>query len=141
MKILAGLALAASAAEISLGQKVTNWCGFDLNDFYDTRGLALEYRVKARKTWENRDAEKIAKRPRGPSHYRDVVRVNCAATTRGGSNHENANPLGGYPDKKLAPMVKCTRKGPNGAQKLKPNARRWRGNKIVHWYNKYCLGV
>jgi len=44
MKILAGLALAASAAEISLGQKVTNWCGFDLNDFYDTNGLALEYR-------------------------------------------------------------------------------------------------
>ena len=96
-------------------------------------------RVKPRKTWENRDEEKIAKRPRGPSHYRDVVRVNCAVNTRGGSNHENFTPLGGYPTQKVAPMVKCTRKGPNGTQKLKPNARRWRGNKIVDWYQKNCL--
>ena len=39
----------------------------------------------------------------------------------------------------LAPMIKCTRKGPAGSQKLKPNARRWRGNKIIHWYNNNCL--
>merc|ERR1711894_414589 len=120
MKILAGLALAASAANVSLGSLTTNWCGFDLHSFYNTTDLALEYRVKPRKTWENRDEEKIASR-------------------RGGMNHENATPLGGYPTQKLAPMVKCTRKGPGGAQKLKPNARRWRGNKIVDWYNKNCL--
>ena len=44
MKIFAGLVLAASAAEISLGAIVTTWCGTDLNDFYTTEGLALEYR-------------------------------------------------------------------------------------------------
>ena len=44
MKIFAGLVLAASAAEISLGTLVDNWCGTDLNDFYSTEGLALEYR-------------------------------------------------------------------------------------------------
>ncbi|CAG5110061.1 Oidioi.mRNA.OKI2018_I69.chr2.g4507.t1.cds [Oikopleura dioica] len=140
MKFFAGLVLAAQAStNIALGTLVDNWCGFDLHDFYETTGLALEYRVKPRKTWENRDEEKIAKRPRGPSHYRDVVRVNCAVNTRGGSNHENFTPLGGYPTQKIAPMVKCTRKGPNGTQKLKPNARRWRGNKIVDWYQKNCL--
>jgi hypothetical protein len=44
MKIFAGLVLAASAAETSLGAIVTTWCGTDLNDFYTTEGLALEYR-------------------------------------------------------------------------------------------------
>jgi hypothetical protein len=44
MKIFAGLVLAASAAETSLGTIVTTWCGTDLHDFYTTEGLALEYR-------------------------------------------------------------------------------------------------
>ena len=56
-----------------------------------------------RKTWENRDPEKIAKRPRGPSHWRDVVRVECGAASRknGPDRPQNTKPLGGYPTKKV----------------------------------------
>ena len=45
MKFFAGLVLAAQAStNIALGKLVDNWCGFDLHDFYETTGLALEYR-------------------------------------------------------------------------------------------------
>ena len=56
-----------------------------------------------RKTWENRDPEKIAKRPRKPSHWRDVVRVECGAASRknGPDRPQNTKPLGGYPTKKV----------------------------------------
>ena len=52
-----------------------------------------------RKTWENRDQDKIAKKPRGPSHWRDVVRVECGATSR--ARPQNETPQGGYPEKKV----------------------------------------
>merc|ERR1712035_237934 len=99
------------------------FCGADLNAAYDTTGLEINYVLTKRKTWDNRDPEKIQKKPRGPSHWRDVVRVECAA--QGRARPQNLNPQGGYPVQKAAPMVKCTRKGPSGSQKLKPNSRRY----------------
>ena len=44
MKIFAGVILAIKADEKILGELVNNFCGFDLHDFYDTAGLAIEYR-------------------------------------------------------------------------------------------------
>jgi len=65
--------------------------------------LQTIFSLTKRKTWENRDPEKIQKKPRGPSHWRDVVRVECGAASRkkGQSRPQNEKPLGGYPDKKV----------------------------------------
>ncbi|CBY15125.1 unnamed protein product [Oikopleura dioica] len=135
MKIFAAFAAMASANSV-----VTEFCGFDLDETYGTKDMDLTYVLTKRKTWENRDPEKIAKKPRGPSHWRDVVRVECgpASRVKGQSRPQNEKPLGGYPYQKLAPMIKCTRKGPNGAQKLKPNSRRFAQSKIQMWYEEAC---
>ena len=46
MKLYAGLIVAAQATygQTALGELVDNWCGSDLNEFYNTTGLAIEYR-------------------------------------------------------------------------------------------------
>merc|ERR1712004_357420 len=109
MKLIAAFAALASAKEV-----VTDFCGFNLEATYGV-GLNVVYYKTKRKLWENRDPEKIAKKPRGPSHWRDVVRVECGPARKSG-RPQNEVPLGGYPVHKLSPMIKCTRKGPNGAQ-------------------------
>merc|ERR1712157_491067 len=115
----------------------TEFCGFNLAATYNTTNMDINYVKTKRKLWENRDQEKIAKKPRGPSHWRDVVRVECGPARKGG-RPQNTVPLGGYPEKKMSPMIKCTRKGPNGAQKLKPNSRRFARSKVEMWAEAEC---
>ena len=72
---------------------------------------------------------------------REVVRVSCmtaATSLRGGSGYKNLYRMGGYPTQKKTLMIKCTKKGLNGAQKPrpKPHSRKWKGNKVLHWYER-----
>ncbi|CAG5110062.1 Oidioi.mRNA.OKI2018_I69.chr2.g4508.t1.cds [Oikopleura dioica] len=130
MKLAFGL-FAFSAAEV-----ITSWCGEDdLNAYYNTTGLDIEYYMSKRKTWANRDPEKVQQRPKTPAHYRDVVKVRCGAQARRGYNSE---PLGSWPVRKQSPMIKCTRKGPGGVQKLKPNGRRFFQSKVQLWFQQTC---
>ena len=56
-------------------------------------------RKTTKKTWENRDPDKIKNKPRGPAHWREVVRVECGG--QGRARPQNSKPLGGYPLKKV----------------------------------------
>ncbi|CBY07256.1 unnamed protein product [Oikopleura dioica] len=132
MKLAYGLFVAAAAS-------VTKWCGnSDLNAEFNTTGLDIEYYITKRKTWENRDPEKVAKRPKTPAHFRDVLRVRCGAATRKGFN---SDPLGSWPVRKQSPMIKCTRKGPGGNEKLKPNGRRFQKSKVLLWFEQTCSQI
>lgn len=62
-----------------------------------------------------------------------VVRPECADNAR-----RNGNKPGGYPDLKEIPVVKCTKKGPNGSNKLKPNGKRFGKSKLVHFQTNFC---
>ena len=72
-------------------------------------------------------------KPKRPANWRVVVRPECKDNAR-----RNFNKPGGYPDKKGTPVIKCTRKGPAGTNKLKPNGRRYGKSKIAEYQKNVC---
>merc|ERR1712233_192560 len=111
MKLFALLAIGVASIKTV---DVTEFCSFDLHDAYKTNPNKIKY-VKQEKK-EHKNPEK----PKKAAMKRIIVRPECVDNAR-----RNFNKPGGYPDKKDAPVIKCTRKGPAGTNKLKPNGRRY----------------
>ena len=72
-------------------------------------------------------------KPKKQANWRIVVRAECETLVR-----RNGSKPGGYPLRKNAPVIKCTRKGPAGSNKLKPNGRRYGSSKLLEYQNGIC---
>ena len=70
-------------------------------------------------------------------HRRVVVRISC----KNAKGRRPGNKPGGYPENKVAPIIKCVPKGPGGSKKLKPNNRRAKQgdpSKPLQYQNAMC---
>lgn len=105
---------------------VTEWCNADLHAEYKTDDSLLKYVKQNKKIQTNPD------KPRRPAHWRVIVRPECLNVAR-----RQTKP-GGYPEVKAAPLIKCTKKGPAGAKKIKPNGRRYKASKVLEWQDNMC---